>query len=199
MRHLRRSNTRLLLALLAALGASCAGAAPDARVALREFAGDQVIELVLVSSSFVERTEPEVVAPEEFDLGGTTQQIDLPTETDFYSQQRATASIKVASDAQMRQLLNDLNGSGFGSRAVDGRGPLRAEQGYRKSIEVETPEGVRHFSIAANAGTEDQLKLLEMGRSIRGLFNSIFALQAVDPRPVEEVFEQPQLPERLRN
>jgi hypothetical protein len=38
-----------------------------------------------------------------------------------------------------------------------------------------------------------------MAVRFQDVFNSIYALQSVQPRPVEEVFQQPEVSERLRD
>lgn len=195
--------TRPWLLLLVTLGLAftstgCASAPSDARLTLREFAGDQVVELVLVSRSYIERTQPDVVAPEMFQLEDGKLELDLATEADFYSQKRESASAKVASDQRMRDLLKRIYGKGFTKRSTDGSGPTRPEQNYRKTLEVETAEGVRHFSLTGAAEKDALLAHQAMAFEFRDVYNAIYALQSVEPRPVEEVFQQPEAPDRLK-
>ncbi len=202
LRRLTRALPILVALLVTLAGASCKSAPADARVILRDFTGgseDKVLALEIVSRSYVERTQPDAVAPEMFETGNGQLELDLPTEADFYSQKRESAAAKVASDARMQELLKALDRAGFSKRARDGQGPTRFDQGYRKTLEVETAQGVRHFSLPQGAERDALLAHQKMGSIFTQMFNSIYALQSVEPRPIDEVFKQPKISERLRD
>ena len=98
---------------------------------------------------------------------------------ELYSDKYAGRNIKVATDAQMVALIEQLQGFGFGEHEEPGPAPRLGAQ-YINALEIETPAGVTHWGNTRSSPPAVQEGMQLAYREYLRLFNGIAALQAVE-------------------
>jgi hypothetical protein len=114
---------------------------------------------------------------------------------EFYSETRAEAKTKVASDEIMDALLDYFDDAGLPEGAAAGYAPAGSEHASQ-SIEVRAGEKVYHVLGRRDMPVKEARALRESVVAFNQIYNSLYQLQAVDATPGAQLFKTPARPKR---
>ncbi len=104
---------------------------------------------------------------------------------ELYSQTRplAAASVKVATDEILEEVVRYFREQGFFELARSGAAPASAPQGGKQALEVATPEGRVHVVLREGFPQADTRRFLTCVKAFLDVYNATVQLQSVDRPP----------------
>ena len=116
------------------------------------------------------------------------------SQSDYYSQQRRSASYKVVEDINMGALLKQLDDFGYFDEASDG--VVRPGGGKSITVLIRQPDQAWTFSWGPADGAEDQEFAYKCADAVRAIYNTTTSLQLIENAEGAAFFDREA--ERLR-
>lgn len=108
-----------------------------------------------------------------------------------YSEERAVAGTKVASDEVVAETVKYMLENGFDDHSIRGLAPYRSAD-YAKSLEIDDPQGVRYFAIHAGSSEQELMTMHKCSIGLIEVYNAVHSAQTVTNASGADLFYEQQ-------